>query len=296
MNSQHTVPADTGQTAPTACQRRAGFTLVELLVVIGIIALLIAILLPALSKARAQSLQVACMSNLRSMGQALVMYTNDTKYYPGCYSVGGGIDFAIWPTRLRWAMRTSPVTGGVAGQTGGGGLEKLFWCPASDPGLQWQVSYGAPGGNYATDVQTGFGYDKGEFLLERHIRFSYAYNDWGLGNVTSDITQLKGLGGDVRPGYNELKASRVKVASEMIAIGDSAAGGGEWNFNLDPLEAPQYPSKIHREGANILFCDGHVAWYSQKELITIGSGSTATAASTQMNMMWNNDHQVFPGR
>src|SRR4051812_44559512 len=88
--------------------RRAGFTLVELLVVIGIIALLIAILLPALSKARAQSQQVACMSNLRSMGQALVMYTNEWKYYPGCYSVGGGTDFAIWPTRLRSAMRSNP--------------------------------------------------------------------------------------------------------------------------------------------------------------------------------------------
>jgi prepilin-type processing-associated H-X9-DG protein/prepilin-type N-terminal cleavage/methylation domain-containing protein len=271
--------------------RRGGFTLVELLVVIGIIALLIAILLPALSKARAQSQQVACMSNLRSMGQALVMYTNEWKYYPGCYSVGGGIDFAIWPTRIRWAMRSGPSTGGTAGQKGGGGLEKLFWCPASDPGLEWQVSYGAPGGSYATDAQTGFGYDKGEFLLERHIRFSYGYNDWGLGNVTSDITQLKGLGGDVRPGYNELKASRVKVASEMIAIGDSAAGGGDWNFNLDALEAPQNPGKIHRGGANILFCDGHVTWYPQKELITISSSG---GDSSQMNRMWNNDHQVFP--
>ncbi len=294
FRSKVSVPVEVDH--PLAAWRpvRRGFTLVELLVVIGIIALLIAILLPALSKARAQSLEVACMSNLRSMGQALVMYTNETKYYPACYSVGSGIDFAIWPTRLRWAMRTGPQTGGVAGTKGGGGLEKLFWCPASDPGLEWQVSYGAPGGMYANDAQVGFGYDKGEFLLERHIRFSYAYNDWGLGNVTSDITQLKGLGGDVRPGYNELKASRVKVASEMIAIGDSAAGGGDWNFNLDPLEAPQNPSKLHRNGANILFCDGHVAWYTQKDLITIGS--TATGASSQMNRMWNNDHEVFPGR
>jgi len=60
----------------------SAFTLVELLVVIGIIALLIAILMPALSKARAQSLEVACASNLRQMGQAMTIYTTETKYYP----------------------------------------------------------------------------------------------------------------------------------------------------------------------------------------------------------------------
>src|SRR5689334_12081042 len=66
--------------------RAHGFTLVELLVVIGIIALLIAMLMPSLQKARQQSNRVVCQSNLRQVGQSLLIYANNWKgwmYPPG---------------------------------------------------------------------------------------------------------------------------------------------------------------------------------------------------------------------
>ena len=60
---------------------KSAFTLVELLVVIGIISLLISILLPSLARARQAAITIACSSNMRQVGQAMVMYANENRGY-----------------------------------------------------------------------------------------------------------------------------------------------------------------------------------------------------------------------
>ncbi len=79
---------------------RQAFTLVELLVVIGIIALLISMLMPALSKARRQSLMVACQSNLRDTFNHLLMYGEDNRGL--MFPVGFG---SSTPRNLRWPTK-----------------------------------------------------------------------------------------------------------------------------------------------------------------------------------------------
>jgi prepilin-type N-terminal cleavage/methylation domain-containing protein/prepilin-type processing-associated H-X9-DG protein len=77
-------------------RRRHGFTLVELLVVIGIIALLISILLPALSRAREQGNALKCLSNLRQLTTAFVMYSNAYQKNGLPRPAGGGSQKEDW--------------------------------------------------------------------------------------------------------------------------------------------------------------------------------------------------------
>jgi prepilin-type N-terminal cleavage/methylation domain-containing protein len=140
-------------------QLKRAFTLVELLVVIGIIVVLIGLTMPAVARAHVQALRVKCAANLRSIGHAMAMYTQQYGCYPASAMYEGGGSYAIWPTRLRQFL---------------GGSEGAFYCPALDDRFEWRRDgpVGSSSGRTATDVHARFGYELGEPLLDGSIPFS----------------------------------------------------------------------------------------------------------------------------
>jgi prepilin-type processing-associated H-X9-DG protein/prepilin-type N-terminal cleavage/methylation domain-containing protein len=264
----------------------SAFTLVELLVVIAIIAILIAILLPVLTKVKRQAEEVKCSANLRAIGQAMAMYTQQYRYFPGAALQGTGapgpVSAECWPVRLRQLLK---------------GNKQVFYCPAQDTRCEWKGD--APGQTvFANAAATNFGYELGErLLIDIGTFFSYGYN--GIGAVGGPgYPSPRGMGGDLIDLANPTspirlaqRISSVKSPSEFIMIADVGADG--WSdFHLPPWLRPgveQSVGTIHRGGANVLFADGHVQWYLQKDLIIQGSPVVAEEAHKQR--LWNADNQ-----
>ena len=245
--------------------RHRAFTLVELLVVIGIIALLIGIILPAVAGARRNAATVKCASNLRSLGQAIHLYVNEQKgYVPTHRALYAGNVRVPWYDQLaryvfnRPALGTTPATSTIMNQPD---FDRSLF--ASCPAFQFVKVAGA-----LAVFQTSTGYGINQVPLAPLTIAEVPVNEYFNYFVQEGATPTSGKGRYFK--LNELKnpANRAMMA-DMNGYGGLQAilGGIEPQWAEPP--GNNIPGDLDyfrhgrvrdytRGGANVLFCDGHV--------------------------------------
>lgn len=224
------------------------FTLVELLVVIGIIAVLIGILLPALSKARQQAFSLKCMSNLRQLGIAFAGYENAYKgkipYPTTTLAVNGVSDpgqGTLWYNAVDAFLRpygTDGKTGVAQYRT----YDKWKHCPIYE-------TFGGQALTASGGQDTLVGFSK-TYKMNSHIRTKITNPDGSTTAVQAKINMIK------RPTDTVLMGDGVSID----LIGEIAGQWDNGQFSMevnDPTQAN--PAMRHLGGANILFVDGHAA-------------------------------------
>lgn len=198
---------------------RAGFTLLELLVVIAIIAILAALLLPAIvwSKRRAQ--QTQCVANLRQLGLGLQNFVADNHAYPSVVSGTNSDNPGTWMLQLE------------RGGFGGAKPRSNFWAEGvwRCPSAQWGAS--------------------GSLGVSRTC---YGYNAFGVaaGNPTNALGLL-GRFMSAPELFAPIGETEVVSPSDMIALGESSKGRVFFTRRTGL-------SSRHQGKVNVAFCDGHV--------------------------------------
>ena len=254
--------------------RRRAFTVVELLVVVGLIGVLLAILLPALAGVRRQAHGVVCLSNLRQLGGAFHLYTRlhngHSIHSPGISTAGNGT-VAI--------LHFEDVL--IPGRARGQQLEIMF-CPETDEAPvrirgNGDKHYWYPGG-----VRRPWGMPDGPMFAEHDLSpfrgSSYAFNAWlsHVGKTTPFMDSWYLPHAYLRPGAKE--------ASSIPVFGDGTwATGWPWHTDGPPRSLSPHrpdPVSIHRiysmstifciprhgRAINLVFLDGRAARVPLAEL------------------------------
>jgi prepilin-type processing-associated H-X9-DG protein/prepilin-type N-terminal cleavage/methylation domain-containing protein len=250
--------------------RQAAFTLVELLVVIGIIALLVSILLPSLAAAREQAQSIKCMSNLRQLGVAFANYTADTKGYqcpPDVHNPAGaaGSISDFWSTILvsmRYLKYPPATTAGPPGE------DNVFRCPSGNLEIRSPIT-----GNTIPDSRQDARGAMGQLQQSSSLGMQpglivynwYGFNatSWGYkwspfrragsDNTTASSTQ------DVVSGAE--KTTRVRKSTEIVMLFDGVF------LNIQTVNANRLNARHNKKKfTNCLFADGHAETLRTKDL------------------------------
>ena len=231
---------------------RRGFTLVELLVVIGIIAVLIGILLPALSRAREQARGAQCLSNLRQLGLGLQLYRGDNRdYYPPRKMF---IGFTSYESVYYWTGKAGNYANMYALATSDKRYINRYIVPRITAGVEFPLAhcpsddgaYNGYGNSYTANYYSGSGSPSGRF---------YTLID------TKDIE-----------GWRGIKGAMVRMPSEFIVAGENAGVAQAFaDSNIANYKRFHY---VKQDRWNMLFADGHAAGVE----ITKGPGANLPPA------------------